>query len=270
MRFWKKKEPEDYINRKEYSQAIELLRERLAAQPKNIPIKTQLADTLLLANHKDEAIDEYGDLARLYKEQGFYIKAIAVYKRILKIDPALPEIQTLLENLSRQVEATVSGSIRRVETARAPEQIETQLFKDLSPAEFKQIVNSLSLQHYPSNQVVVKEGDPGDSMFVVVRGEVRVITRDMQQREFELAKLGEGQFFGEVALLTGKPRTATILTSQDCELLKLTKSDYDNIVQRYPNIKKVLEEFHVKRAYQTVEAMLQSFHSQERNMANNK
>ena len=94
-------------------------------------------------------------------------------------------------------------------------------------------------------------------MFIVVRGEVRVITRNAQNAEVVLGNLREGDFFGEIALLTGKPRTATIITNIDAELLELTRADYENIVTRYPRVKQVLTEFHEQRAYKTIEAMIQ-------------
>jgi hypothetical protein len=58
--------------------------------------------------------------------------------------------------------------------------------------------------------------------------------------------------------LTGKPRTATIITNSKSELLELTKSDYEKIIAKFPNVTKVVEEFHLQRTYKTVEAMIQA------------
>ena len=88
------------------------------------------------------------------------------------------------------------------------------------------------------------------------------MTRDKKNREVVLANLGEGEFFGEVSLLTSKPRTATIITNTDSELLELTRKDYEKISADHPNVKKVLHEFHEARAYETVEAMIQALHKQ--------
>jgi cAMP-dependent protein kinase regulator len=73
-----------------------------------------------------------------------------------------------------------------------------------------------------------------------------------------LANLGEGDFFGEVSVLTGKPRTATITAAQRSELLRLDKEKLDEIVGRHPRVKNVLEDFYKKRASHTVEAMVDS------------
>src|SRR5215212_1393275 len=73
-----------------------------------------------------------------------------------------------------------------------------------------------------------------------------------------LAQLGEGDFFGEVSVLTGKPRTATITAAQRTELLRLDKTKLDGVLAKFPGIRKVLDEFYVKRAEHTVEAMIES------------
>ena len=73
-----------------------------------------------------------------------------------------------------------------------------------------------------------------------------------------LARLGEGDFFGEVSMLTGKPRTATITASQPTQVLRLDKSKLDTALARYPGIRKVLDDFYKKRAEHTVEAMIET------------
>lgn len=270
-------EPQDFIARKEYKKAIALLRERISKQPKNPGMRMSLADILLVDGQTEEAIKEYKNLGQLYTEQGFIVKAIAVYKKVLKLNPAFTEVENLLTELSdkREMDSKPRMAPMKfppveaipevpVEQEKAPNlEIETKLFRGLSAEEFQQVVSKLSLRHYEEDTIVVREGDPGDSMFIVVRGEVRVLTRNAQQKEVILANLGEGEFFGEVALLTGRPRTATILTNVDSELLELTREDYERIAMNYPHVKAVLQEFHQQRAYKTVEAMIQSLHSKQ-------
>ena len=263
--FWKKKTAEDYIEKKQYQKAIALYKEKLQDQPKNTALLMNIADALLMDKQLDQAIREYKKIAAIQAEQGFILKAIAVYKKILKIQPGNTEVEHLLNNLSERMTITEETSpIDKVKmpALKEPEElnleIENKLLKDLSPDEFKQVVAKLNLRHFEEGMVVVKEGDPGDSLFIVVRGEVRVLTHTPMKKEVFLANLGEGEFFGEIALLTGKPRTATVIANATSELLELTKSDYEKIIERYPNVKKVVQEFHVQRTYKTVEAMIQA------------
>lgn len=269
----KEDDPQDLIARKEYKKAIVLLRDRVGKQPKNPNMRLALADTLLMDGQAEEAISEYKVVGAQYTEQGFIIKAIAVYKKVLKLKPGLAEIETLLSELS---DKRIMDSKPRMPAMKAPPEpsgpdasaekmpsleIETKLFRGLSAEEFREVVSNLSLRHYEEDTIIVLEGDPGDSMFIVVRGEVRVLTKNAQQKEVVLANLGEGEFFGEVSLLTGRPRTATILTNVDSELLELTQTDYEKIAVKYPHVKAVLQEFHQQRAYKTIEAMIQSMQS---------
>ena len=96
-------------------------------------------------------------------------------------------------------------------------------------------------------------------MYLIVSGEVKVYTRGTGNAgPLYLARLGEGDFFGEVSVLTGKPRTATITASQRTELLRLDKDKLDAMLARYEGIRKVMDEFYRKRAAHTVEAMIES------------
>jgi cAMP-dependent protein kinase regulator len=262
--FWRKKEPEDFIEKKQYQKAIGLFKEKLKDQPQNTALLMNLADTLLLDQQVDLAVREYKKVASIQTDQGFVLKAIAVYKKILKLQPDNTEVEHLLSNLSERMALTTESGPAKEKTSKqqpastTPVEIETELFKGLTRDEFKQVVSKLKLRHFDQNSIIVKEGDPGDSMFVVVRGEVRVVTHTDDNKEVFLANLGEGEFFGEIALLTGKPRTATIITNSNSELLELTKADYEKIVAKFPNVTKVVEEFHLQRTYKTVEAMIQA------------
>ena len=268
--FWKKKTAEDYVAKKEYKKAVSLYRERLADQPENTALIINIADTLMADKEAEEALKEYKKVADIYTDQGFIVKAIAIYKKMLKIRPDMQEIEHLLANLSERVANHESPtSIQPQNTAPSkPEvtktlEIENKLLKDLTTEEFKQIVKKLNLRYFDEDTIVVKEGDPGDSLFIIVRGQVRVLTKDANQREVLLANLGEGEFFGEIALITGKPRTATIITNTTSELLELTRKDYDAVVAKHPHVKQVVEDFHLKRAYKTIEALIQSLQEKQ-------
>jgi cAMP-dependent protein kinase regulator len=243
----KKKKPED--------PAIKLYRERLSKQPDNLNLRLGLADALVNAGDNDTAIQELTNLAKLYTEQGFMVKAIAVYKKILRLRPGMSEAeQSLLELSGKRVEVPLPKPAQSSE-----KMVETVLFRNLSAEEFRQVVSRLTLKHYEEGSVIVAEGDPGDSMFVVVNGEVSVNTTNAKGKRITLANLGEGEFFGEISLLTGLPRTATIITNTDSDLLELTRKDYENIVADHPNVADVLKEWHHQRAYKTVEAIIQSW-----------
>jgi cAMP-dependent protein kinase regulator len=229
-------------------------------------MRLALADALWLAGHDEKSIQELTNLAKVYTEQGFMVKAIAVYKKILRLRPGMPEAERSLMELSGQREETLPPPMPEQSSKKASSEketlpivgMDTVLFRNLSAEEFRQVVSRLTLKHYEEGSLIVAEGDPGDSMFVVVNGEVSVNTTNANGKRITLANLGEGEFFGEISLLTGRPRTATIITNTDSDLLELTREDYENIVADHPHVADVLKEWHHQRAYKTVEAIIQS------------
>ena len=130
----------------------------------------------------------------------------------------------------------------------------------LNDEERAALVKEMDLEQHREGDIIISEGESGSSMYVIAHGEVKVYTRGTGNTggSVYLAKLGEGDFFGEVSVLTGKPRTATITASQPTELLRLDKEKLDNALGKYPGIRKVLDEFYKKRAKHTVEAMIES------------
>ncbi len=272
MVFGRKKEPEDpaiYVARKEYDRAIKMYRDRLNKQPTNLNMRLALGDTLLKAGRDEEAIKEFRELAHQCTQQGFLVKAVAIYKKILRLRPGMIEIERSLLELSVKRDQVSSVATSQPSADAASHQtkseptaffeMDTVLFRHLSDEEFRQVVSRLTLKHYQEGSLIVSEGDPGDSMFVIVNGEVSVNTTNAKGKQITLANLGDGEFFGEISLLTGLPRTATIITNTDSDLLELTREDYENIVADHPHVADVLNELHHQRAYKTVEAIIQSW-----------
>jgi cAMP-dependent protein kinase regulator len=128
----------------------------------------------------------------------------------------------------------------------------------LGQAEREALVQQMELEQHSEGDVIITEGEPGGSMYVISSGSVKVFTHDPEGHAVYLAKLGEGDFFGEVSVLTGKPRTATITAAEQTDLLRLDKAKLDGALTKHPGIRKVLDEFYRKRAKHTVEAMIEN------------
>lgn len=122
------------------------------------------------------------------------------------------------------------------------------LFSDFSHAELVDVIRELRLEGYEPGQIVVTEGEAGDSLYVVASGRVRAFVRSKDGRNREVRQLGEGEFFGEISLLSGSARTATITASSPTELLVLDRAALDGLTDRHPRVREVLREFHDKRA----------------------
>jgi CRP-like cAMP-binding protein len=111
------------------------------------------------------------------------------------------------------------------------------LFKGLNEADHSEIIKRMTLEYFPKKHVIFHQGDPGDSFYVIKRGMVRIFHEaEGQNPEKELAMFGDGDFFGEMALIEDKPRNATALTMEESEVFKLNKTDFINLVSSDPNM----------------------------------
>jgi rhodanese-related sulfurtransferase len=87
-----------------------------------------------------------------------------------------------------------------------------------------------------AGDIVFSQGDPGDSFFMIKSGSLRVFRKTAETIETDLAVLGPGDSFGEIALLTGAPRSATVEAISDARLITLSKEQFDKILKGYPEV----------------------------------
>ena len=115
------------------------------------------------------------------------------------------------------------------------------LFANLEAPRIAAIARLLKLDVVPAGYTIVRRGEPGDAMFFIVSGEVEV---EMHPNP---VRLGAGQYFGEIALLREVPRTATIMSVTECELLVLNAVDFRGLLEEYPAIKESMRELAERR-----------------------
>ena len=121
------------------------------------------------------------------------------------------------------------------------------LFAAFTKEEFGAIVDKLEPLQFMSGERMIAEGDEGNAMYLISRGSGRVV-KEIDGREVVLDELGEGEFFGEMSLLVGGPRSASVFATADTEVLQLKSSDLFEVIKQYPRIEGVLEQFYDKRS----------------------
>jgi hypothetical protein len=136
------------------------------------------------------------------------------------------------------------------------ERAASRFFAELPRGALEALLGAAAVRSYEPNEVIVREGDPGTSFFLIEEGEVEVQTQDSAGKQLVLARLAVGDFFGEVAVLTGKPRTATITAKTPVTVIEISSADLDRIALIYPDVRNVLQRFYEQRAQATVEAMV--------------
>ncbi|KAB2880517.1 cyclic nucleotide-binding domain-containing protein [bacterium] len=105
-------------------------------------------------------------------------------------------------------------------------------FRSLGRESIDFITEKLKFKQFKSNSTICKTGDPGDKMYIVLSGKVAVTATNGEI----LAHIGAGNYFGEMSLLTGEPRSATVNAAEDTETFVLEKDDFDVILEKYPSI----------------------------------
>jgi hypothetical protein len=122
------------------------------------------------------------------------------------------------------------------------------LFRHFSVDEMVAVIAGLHLANYQRGQVIIREGEPGDRLFMLSSGKVKAFKKSPAGKQVAIAELEEGAFFGEGAILTGRPRTASIVATTDVELLELDRPTLDSICRTHPHVMDVMREFAAQRA----------------------
>lgn len=116
------------------------------------------------------------------------------------------------------------------------------LFSELTPDAFVALMEQCGFIRAEPGQVILKQGDAGNSFFVVCSGKMRVV-KDADGEQIVMAYLPEGAFFGEMALLSGSRRSATVVADEESELLEISAPILNNLVKQYPHVAQSLRQF---------------------------
>ncbi len=111
------------------------------------------------------------------------------------------------------------------------------IFRMLGKESIDFIVERLKFKTFSANETICKIGDPGDEMYIIISGNVKICIYDENgENEQVVATLQSGDYFGEMALLTGETRSASVITTEDSETFVLQKNDFDVILEKFPSI----------------------------------
>jgi CRP-like cAMP-binding protein len=107
-----------------------------------------------------------------------------------------------------------------------------ELFANLAADDLQQLADAARQHFCPAGVPIVRAGDEGSSLFVVVEGLLRVLRPMSDGEERQVDQMGPGAAFGEFSLLTGAPRSATIVPQGDAVVYEITKDDLEPILKR--------------------------------------
>ncbi|MBM5570616.1 MULTISPECIES: Crp/Fnr family transcriptional regulator [Deefgea] len=116
----------------------------------------------------------------------------------------------------------------------------SSLFCQLTPSELETLAKHAHVRHFVAKQIIIEQGSRGDEMYAVVHGRLKVTRSNNDGREINLAILEGGEIFGELAMLDGAPRNASVEALEDGELLVLHRSAVDQYLAHHPHVMRSL------------------------------
>jgi len=110
------------------------------------------------------------------------------------------------------------------------------IFSNLMPKELVEVEKIVHQRKYKKSEPVIRMGDPGLGMYIIVKGSVEIIEEDEKAGRRTLAKLTDGAFFGDLALLDESPRSASAIALEDSDIIGFFRPDFLDLLSRKPKL----------------------------------
>lgn len=255
----------------------------LQGAPDCFEARMKVADILLKQGMVSEAMEVYKVIAWHFTKAGFPLLGIVAIKMLTAVEKSYSDVLEVLAGLYSADSDRVSlkapvpklPDLGAVEITRAAENIDSvvplagkelgslatklaadekeltdypeklpaiPLFSDLPEDAFAKLLGDLRLKRFSQDGVILREGDPGESFFLLARGTVEV-SKKVSAEDLVLARLADGSVFGEMALVSREPRSATVRARSHVDLLELARSDLEKQAGQVESINQALKKF---------------------------
>lgn len=271
----------------------------LQGAPDCFEARMKVADVLLKQGMVSEAMEVYKVIAWHFTKAGFPLLGIVAIKMLTAVEKSYSDVLEVLAGLysagsdrvSPEAPAPQLPDLRRVEVTKAAENVDQvvplsgtelgnlaaklatdekgltdypkmlhsiPLFSDLPEDAFAQLLADLKLKRFSRDGVILREGDPGKSFFLLARGVVEV-SKKVAEENLVLARLSDGSVFGEMALVSKEPRSATVRALSHVDLLELERSDLEKEARQVKSIGQALKKFTRSRMLSNLMALSHVF-----------
>ncbi len=132
------------------------------------------------------------------------------------------------------------------------------LFSSLKDEELEAINRAVFTKKYLKDQMILLADEEGDTLFIIIRGKVKITSFAENGKEVIFSIMSEGDFFGDMSLLDGKPRSASVISIEDSELCLLRREEFNRLIENHPGIAlKLLKELtsRLRRADERIESL---------------
>lgn len=226
------------FSRGEWKKALQSFQKHCNLEPTDLRSRLKVAELLERLGKKKEAIREYREVAEAYAGEGFLLQAISIHKMILRMDRSAEDIHERLNQL-------YSEKARETPSSRFLPRI--SFLSDLHEEELQSLLGHVRFRTFPQGSSLCRQGEPGDSLMVVQRGEVGVYKRLPNGKEVWIRNLGEGDCFGEFGFFLDRKRHADVRSLSECEVVEIHRNELEEIIQSHPHVKNVLQNLFEKR-----------------------
>jgi len=128
------------------------------------------------------------------------------------------------------------------------------LVRQLPPEEMEDVLLCVQPCRFAAGDIIFNQGDRGDALYFIDAGQVDIGVSSDTEKSRKIATLTTGHSFGEMALLTGDPRSATAMAATSVSLLKIDKIHFDELIDKSPNLRSAVERLNSQRVVQNVQA----------------
>ena len=145
---------------------------------------------------------------------------------------------------------------KREESAAILAQIsKVELVRSLPPEEMEGVLACVEPVQVLAGEMIFRRGDKGNALYLINEGQVNMLAGNGEAKdESVIAQLGPGQSFGEMALLTGEPRSATAVATTDSSLLRIDKEHFDELMKSMSGLRRAVEELNSRRLVENVKS----------------
>ncbi|WP_455382790.1 Crp/Fnr family transcriptional regulator [Salinispira pacifica] len=130
------------------------------------------------------------------------------------------------------------------------------LFADLSTHNIRALAKSCTERTFAKGEVIVRQGNPGVGLFIIIRGKVKIVKQLDEDSQIEIATHGPGEVIGEMAVLDGAPRTANVVAEEETTCLVLASWAFNAFMEAHPEVALQILPIVVKRFRETNEALI--------------
>lgn len=226
------------LSKGESGKALDYFQKHCSQEPGDLRSRLKMAEVLERLGRKEEAVQEYRKVAEGYATEGFLLQAISVNKIMLRINPSLKDVNDRLAQLYTE-------KYQEAKPVHPFPQI--PLFSELQDQELQSLVSQVRVKTFQNEETICQDGDPGDSIMVISRGEVAIYKQVSERQEARVRSLKEGDFFGEFGFFTDQKRHATVKAAGECEILEICRDELNQIIEAHPRIREVLHDLYRHR-----------------------